>query len=311
MAFRKDVTIEILKKYGKETGTVFEIDDTNDERLIIILRDNPANLSERSAIAKALKNFLNTQTVELVGVDGAWGDLDIGLLKTKIENGKLDEIEELFEEMKLSPVEYVITLTQKPFILYGVDDETSYKNQAKLWIELTPLRDFFNKLNPNKIKQITTSDDIPQNLRHLIPKMNQYTEQEQIRSKKITKNLLDKMSKVGAQISVLVCCGILPDLITENLRQEKISYARIEPSRLNEDKLPIFERNFLEQDKASGDNKALLDAATALAMYASQLSKQSNIKKKNAKLNKIYKGIGLAILLIFSIIVVRLLYLKS
>lgn len=166
------------------------------KRFVLIFQDDPENWSVRWSIGKALYHF---KWVKVVGQDGAWEPIDTSLPYAipaiPDESIKQDVALYFLKRFLIHPAEYANILRgEKKILLLGIENQDLYNRAQKLY------------------------KSQPSFLRHQVE-----------RAHAIVKNLLKEMKKRGEVFSVVICCGDLPALVSEELERQGISYAVIRP----------------------------------------------------------------------------------
>jgi hypothetical protein len=165
------------------------------KHFVLIFQDIPENWSVRWSIGEALYFF---RDVNLFCRDGAWGTIDTSLPYTiPKDNIRRETTIYFLWKLLIAPAEYAHILRggqDRTIVLFGVEDKGLYRRATKTL--------------SNQSKFLKLQID---------------------RARAIVKNLLKKMAALKRPISILTCCGDLPDLVSEELERVGVSYAVITP----------------------------------------------------------------------------------
>jgi hypothetical protein len=248
---KKEALLATLKKMDTdhpEIGLLHEIQDFRDEKLIIIINDVLfVNIGVQKVIAHLIDYFTRVRLLSLVGCDGAAGDVDTGWLKN-IKDQKLrsDIVDSLLLSGKLTGIEYCHVYCSTPFVLFGPEDKELYSRAGKLWEKITPLRNFLDKdKTESRIKEAMNNPK----LAPLFTDFQEFIELDRRRAKAMANNQLRKMMEIGTETSAIICRGNLPKYIAEELSDQRISYAIIDPAKVAADDKNTYEKMFSEQNK--------------------------------------------------------------
>jgi hypothetical protein len=212
-----------------------DINNSGDDRLIIVIKPNAANFIQQESIAKILAWLIDRKVVMLVACDGAWEEIDTKLRDPElvekysdIENTQPELIRSLFQNVILSPIEYCLIVSPRSFIFYGADDKDLYKKSAQFFQTFAYVRDYHHKKGLWNTSQFETRYALENKPDELVKKREFYA-MEETRATVILENLLNRMKKEQPpfQTAVLLCCGYLPELVCKEMAQRGISYARI------------------------------------------------------------------------------------
>jgi hypothetical protein len=163
------------------------------ERFVLIFQGMPENWSVGWSIGQTLYHF---RWVKIVGQDGSWGAVDTSL-PYAIPDEKIRQDVALYflSKLLLHPAEYANVLRGKTeILLFGVENQNLYNEAQQLY-----------RIQPSF-------------LQHQVK-----------RAHAIAENLLREMERHGEVFSALICCGDLPDLVSEELERRGVSYAIIRP----------------------------------------------------------------------------------
>lgn len=244
---KKKALLATLRSMNSYLGLINKIEIFGDHKLIIIIHDTPfINVSVSEVIYRILSRLIELRLIPIVAIDGAHsGDVSTGWLKGITDYSLRGEVvDTLFEQGKLTAVEYLHVKSNTPFILFGPEDEQLYDQAAKLWVELAPLWKFINEDRSGAQIQKALNDP---SLRSLCYKFAEFDTLDHKRADKILENMLNKMGEVNQDIAALVCKGNLPQYISTKAEDEFISYVIINPSNTSVDDINEYEKRLNEQ----------------------------------------------------------------
>ncbi|MEN3012402.1 hypothetical protein FY122_09250 [Dictyoglomus thermophilum] len=147
----KDFILTILDTYPKEYGKIVESNNTQDERLIIIIKQNPKNIKVYFSILPILKYLINMCPIGLIAIEGGVegkfpAELNSLLFKT-IPDNKVKRliVEKFFRRGLLTPAEYLHILDDIPFVLYGPEEASSYLEGLELFFVYNDITYYMEK----------------------------------------------------------------------------------------------------------------------------------------------------------------------
>lgn len=227
------------------------------EGLIVALEDDPTTVRTRRRLASILGGLVNVGAIELVGVEGAFGDVDTAwLAKFPDDELRLAMCESLLEVLSLSPAEYCHIFARTPFYLTGLEDKDVYRESMRLWDEIAPLRENIGGFGPSG-PTIGELGGAPPELCDLYPEVVDYGRVLARRAETMVFNLQSKMGETGLEAAAIVASAPVLDLMSDSLREQDISYVWIDAGGGDGD-LRTCERMLL--DRVQGDADAPADA---------------------------------------------------
>jgi len=122
---KKTALLTILRQMHTQLGFVKQVRGTSDGKLLVILENSAfTNVSVQQAIYRILNYLVEIRVLNLVGCDGACGEVDTGWLRNvRDQNLRTQMTDSLFKDGKLTGVEYCHIYSTTPFVLFGVDDK--------------------------------------------------------------------------------------------------------------------------------------------------------------------------------------------
>ncbi|MBI4431678.1 MAG: hypothetical protein HY587_08215 [Candidatus Omnitrophica bacterium] len=121
----------------EEMGRVEETFRGNSGELVLYIQDAHANYGAQKAIASLIDYFLKNHKVALVGLEGADGGIDPGLLRAfPITEVKQEVMERSLRSGEISGAEYLAVAGEKDFDLVGIDRRKVYRENLAQFFEV-------------------------------------------------------------------------------------------------------------------------------------------------------------------------------
>lgn len=242
-------TLRKMNSNYPEIGLVRDILDCGDEKLMMIIQDTPfINIRVQKVIAHLIDYLTKIRVLSLVGCDGASGGVEIStdwLKRIKDQRLRSDVVDALFEEGKLTGLEYCHVFSSTPFVLFAPEDKKLYEQSVALWKKITPLRNFIDEEKTES--RIMQAMNTPK-WKPLFDDFQEFLILEQRRASAMVDNLDRKMQEMEVQTSALICKGNLPQNIVAELSQRRISYVIVDPAKAAADDKKTYEKMLSQQN---------------------------------------------------------------
>lgn len=191
----RPIALTLLEAGLGHLGSVEQIVETPDPRIVVVFVDEPADAGVRFTTATLLAKLLEPGAIGLVAVDGASGPIDTSLLSAFPYGEVVDQTAAfLVRQLTMTGAELCHVNLRGSFPLHGVDDPGLYGAAAE---------------------RFRAGDLSGANA--LAP----------ARARAILDNLLTLMLREGVSGAALIVCGLLPRLVCDDLRSRGISHALV------------------------------------------------------------------------------------
>jgi hypothetical protein len=224
-----DSVQQAIDTLARKYGLVSCAHEGADTRLLIALEDDPNDAGARRRLSSVLTGLVNGEVVELVGIEGAFGEVDTSWLAQLPDTDLRQAMcEHMMDELTLSPAEFCHVFTRTPFVLLGLEDKDAFREATRLWSELAPFKDYLDAYGIGR----PTGEDLanaPAHLRDLYPEVTEYARVLRRRVDEMLSTLVGRMDVMGLDTAAVVASGTPLDLLLENAAERGISYLRVKP----------------------------------------------------------------------------------
>jgi hypothetical protein len=240
---------QAIEMLAREYGMVSCAHEGTDERLIVGLEDDPADARARRRVASVLSGLVNAGLIELVGIEGAFGEVDTSWL-AQLPDGDLRHAmcDHMLDDLTLSPAEFCHVFAREPFVLLGLEDKDAYREAMRLWSELAPFTEY---LDPHRLGWPTRESlqNAPEYLRESYPEVIEYARVLDRRVDEMLKTLMRAMSDTSAPVAAVIASGTPLDMLCEDAAERGLSYLRVKPASGMGD-LAQYEKRLIEDTSA-------------------------------------------------------------
>jgi hypothetical protein len=244
MNSNKHVLLTALRGLKPEYGgTLVDIQETDDARIVVLFHDIPWNPSARWALALLLGRLLKTGLISLVGTEAAsGGEVDLTFLRNNVNaDGGLAILDHLLLDLKLAPAEHAVATaisSGRTVWLFGAEDKALYDESSRLWAKALPVVQYVRE---------TKSASIPSRFSDSYEAFLQFNEKTKERASLMADGLLAEMEQRGVEQSVIVCSGNLPEHMSPVFRKHGVTFAVVEPIAAGIDNMDTYKKNFDNQ----------------------------------------------------------------
>ena len=209
-------------------------------RFVVIFHDIPWNSGARLNIVKAIEPFVRSGTIELVGEDGAVGEIDPSVLRDfPIAPVRKRVAERLMEDMQVSPPEFcAIVNPGKPFVVCGLEDADLLRGAQHIW-------------GRARSKRYDSPDRA-----FGFSRIGRFNDVELDRAIAMVRNLHRRMEQHEARAAAVVCTGNLPTMIASELNWGRVSHALVEPASTGVDRLQRYADLMRGTEEQAGEEVA-------------------------------------------------------
>jgi hypothetical protein len=133
------VLIDIPEGAGHIVGSYTA--QSHDARIIIHIQDIHTNYEAQKNLSRILESQVRSNQVQLIMVEGGWGDVSLSYLRAYAEPGRRQEVaEEYLREGKISGEEYLDIASDYDIRLEGIEDEALYQANLETFFTIEEFR---------------------------------------------------------------------------------------------------------------------------------------------------------------------------
>lgn len=115
----------------------YESANSSRKKLIVHIQDLHVHYEAQKNLAQILEKLINDYKLNLVLVEGGWGDVSLSYLRDYGSKEKrLEVAEKYLKSGEISGEEYLDIVSDYPLKLYGIEEERLYNEHIKLFLEV-------------------------------------------------------------------------------------------------------------------------------------------------------------------------------